>query len=124
MDVTYKENSINEIVTIVYDFEIPVEESSDSTPKSLGNRNIMGLFEVNSKHRSFGKFLSGKGYIELHTEVIVLNSLPTYTQHTCNLRCYYTMSRRSHYLLVKKTNTSLNSSFFITDHSSLFTEFL
>lgn len=48
VDGIYRENSITEMVTILYHFEIIVEDgANDSTPTSLGNRNITDVFQVN-----------------------------------------------------------------------------
>ena len=48
VDGIYRENSINEMVTILYHFEIIVEDATDdSTPTSLGNRNNTDVFQVN-----------------------------------------------------------------------------
>lgn len=47
VDGIYRENSITEMVTILYHFEIIEDGANDSTPTSLGNRNITDVFQVN-----------------------------------------------------------------------------
>lgn len=48
VDGIYRENSITEMVTTLYHFEIIVEDAAhDSTPTSLGNRNITDVLQVN-----------------------------------------------------------------------------